>query len=47
MAARDSAYMHVMELTPQGSIYAVITERFIRFPEEQRFSLFKAVEDEK
>ena len=46
LAARDPEYYPVMELKPQGSIYAVVTERFIRFPEEKRFSLSTAMVDE-
>jgi O-antigen ligase len=46
MAARDTSYMTVMELTPQGSIYAVVTERYIKFPEERRFSIFQPVQDD-
>ena len=46
MAARDTSYMKVMELTPQGSIYAVVTERYIKFPEERRFSIFQPVQDD-
>ncbi|HEX6125140.1 MAG TPA: O-antigen ligase family protein, partial [Pyrinomonadaceae bacterium] len=46
MAARDESYMHVMELKPESSIYAVVTERYIRHPEEQRFSFVKVVLDE-
>lgn len=46
MAARDRSYMKVMELTPQGSIYAVVTERYIKFPEERRFSGFQPVQDD-
>lgn len=41
LAARDNSYLQVMELHPESSIYAVTTERYIRFPEEQRFSLIK------
>jgi tetratricopeptide (TPR) repeat protein len=41
MAARDKSYMHLMELNPQSSIYAVVTERYLKHPEEQRFSLVK------
>jgi O-antigen ligase len=46
MAARDRSYMNVMDLMPQGSIYAVVTERYIKFPEERRFSGFQPVQDE-
>lgn len=42
MAARDKSYMQVMQLKPESSIYAVVTERYITFPDEQRFSGFKA-----
>jgi Tfp pilus assembly protein PilF len=45
-AARDRSFMKVMELTPQGSIYAVVTERYIKFPEERRFSGFQPVQDD-
>ena len=38
MAVRDPKYSPVMDLRPRSSIYAVVTERFIRYPEEQRFS---------
>ncbi|PYS99574.1 MAG: hypothetical protein DMF63_10830 [Acidobacteria bacterium] len=42
MTARDpSMYSTVMELTPQSSLYASVTERLILHPEEQRFSLVK------
>jgi hypothetical protein len=34
--------MQVMQLKPESSIYAVVTERYIKFPDEQRFSIFKA-----
>lgn len=47
LAARDSAsYSQVMDLKPQSSIYAVVTERLIRYPEEQRFSFAKLPEEE-
>ena len=47
LVARDSdAYSPVMELTPQSSIYAVVTERLIRHPDEQRFSFAKLSEGE-
>jgi Flp pilus assembly protein TadD len=42
LAARDKSYMQVMQLKPESSIYAVVTERYIKFPDEQRFSIFKA-----
>ena len=45
MAARDDSYLQVMQLVPESSIYAVVTERYIKHPEEQRFSLFKAVRE--
>jgi O-antigen ligase/Flp pilus assembly protein TadD len=45
MAARDDSYMQVTQLSPESSVYAVVTERYIRHPDEQRFSLFKAVRD--
>lgn len=41
MAARDKSYMHLMELNPESSIYAVVTERYLKHPEEERFSLVK------
>jgi O-antigen ligase/Flp pilus assembly protein TadD len=41
LAARDKSYMQVMQLKPESSIYAVVTERYIKFPDEQRFSIFK------
>jgi O-antigen ligase/Tfp pilus assembly protein PilF len=46
LSARDKSYMPVMQLTPQASIYAVVTERYIRFPDEQRFSMVKVVLDD-
>jgi O-antigen ligase len=46
MAARDNAYMHIMQLKPESSIFAVVTERYIKFPEEQRFSAGKVLIDE-
>ena len=46
LSARDNSYMPVMQLTPQASIYAVVTERYIRFPDEQRFSMVKVVLDD-
>ena len=33
LAARDPSYLPVEELRPQSGIVAVVTERFIRFPE--------------
>ncbi|HVF31278.1 MAG TPA: O-antigen ligase family protein [Pyrinomonadaceae bacterium] len=46
-AGRDyNSYLHISELLPQSSLYAVVTERYIRFPDEQRFSLFKIVKEE-
>lgn len=33
----------VMDLQPQSGIFAVLSERLIKHPEEQRFSLFRAV----
>jgi O-antigen ligase len=38
LAARDSDYVHVMQLTPSSSMYAVVAERLIRHPEERKFS---------
>jgi O-antigen ligase len=45
-AALDKSLMQIMELTPQSSIYAVVTERYIKFPEEQRFSVVKVLAPE-
>ncbi|MEP6705065.1 MAG: hypothetical protein ABJB34_09705, partial [Acidobacteriota bacterium] len=36
LAARDNSYMFVMELSPESSMYAVVSERYIMFPDEQR-----------
>ena len=41
MAARDARYLPVMDLTPKAAIYAVVTERFIKHPEEEKFSSLK------
>jgi O-antigen ligase len=41
MAARDKDYMQVMQLMPTGSVYAVVAERYLKHPEEQRFSMLK------
>jgi len=39
LVVRDpGGYFPVMELRPESSVYAVVAERFIRFPEEKRFS---------
>jgi hypothetical protein len=38
--------MQVMQLKPESSIYAVVTERYIKFPEEQKFSGFQATSKE-
>ena len=47
MSGRDyKSYMHISELMPQSSLYAVVTERYIKFPEERRFSMLKVVQDE-
>ena len=47
MAARDKNYMQVMQLMPTGSVYAVVAERYLRHPEEQRFSMLKvAIKDD-
>jgi O-antigen ligase/Tfp pilus assembly protein PilF len=47
MAARAPAsYLPVMELKPQNAIYAVVTERLILHPDEQRFSFAKLSEEE-
>jgi hypothetical protein len=35
-----------MQLRPESSIFAVVTERYIKFPEEQRFSAGKVLVDE-
>ena len=45
-AVREADYIAVMDLQPQNSIYAVVAERLIRFPEERRFSMF-SVESQK
>lgn len=42
VADRDGL-VSVMDLQPQSGIYAVLSERLIKYPEEQRFSLFRAV----
>ena len=39
LAINNDRYLTVMELQPQRAIYAVVTERLIRFPEERRFSM--------
>lgn len=44
LAAVDTGYMHVMELHPQASIYAAVTERLLNHPEEQRFSALRMPE---
>jgi hypothetical protein len=41
MAARDDSYIHVMQLVPTNGVYAVVTERYIKHPDEQRFSMLK------
>lgn len=46
LAARDPGYSPVMQLQPQDSIYAVVTERLIKFPDEQRFSFAKPIFEE-
>ena len=46
IAAKDDSYLQVSELHPESSLFAVVTERYIRFPDEQRFSLVKVVIDE-
>ena len=46
LAARDPEYLAVMDLRPQGSIYAVVTERLIRFPEERQYSFASRATDE-
>jgi O-antigen ligase len=38
-AVKEKEFAAVMDLQPQRSIYAAVTERLIRFPEEQKFSL--------
>jgi O-antigen ligase len=38
----NSGILPVMDLTPQSGMYAVMTERLIKHPEEQKFSMFKA-----
>lgn len=45
MAARDKGYLQVSELVPESLVYAVVTERYIKFPDERRFSLIKVVDD--
>jgi tetratricopeptide (TPR) repeat protein len=37
-----SGILNVMDLHPQSAIYAVMSERLIMHPEEQKFSMFKA-----
>ena len=46
-AARDKQYLQVMQLTPTDAIYAAVTERYLKHPDEQRFSMLKVaiVED--
>jgi O-antigen ligase len=46
MAARDAGYSTVMDLQPENSIYAVVTERLIMHPEEQKYSFGKVTTDE-
>ncbi|HUR98781.1 MAG TPA: O-antigen ligase family protein [Pyrinomonadaceae bacterium] len=46
IAARDKAYAPVMDLQPKSSLYAAITDRFIKHPDEQRFSAGKLMADE-
>ncbi|MEQ1765506.1 MAG: O-antigen ligase family protein [Pyrinomonadaceae bacterium] len=41
--ADEYGLVPVMDLKPEKGIFAVLTERLIKFPEEQRFSLFRAV----
>ena len=38
-AVKEKEFATVMDLQPQNSIYAAVTERLIKFPEEQKFSL--------
>jgi O-antigen ligase/Tfp pilus assembly protein PilF len=38
-AARDKSYLQVMELQPKSAVYAITSERIVRFPEERRWSL--------
>ncbi len=45
LAARDKSYMQIMELTPESSIYAVVAERYIKYPEEQKFSLVRVTRE--
>ena len=47
LAARDKSYLQVMQLTPTDAIYAAVTERYLKHPDEQRFSMLKVaiVED--
>jgi Flp pilus assembly protein TadD len=46
MAARDRRYSDVMGLSPRSAIYAVVTERLIRHPEEEKFSFGKLFKEE-
>jgi hypothetical protein len=41
MAATDDNYLQVMELVPTSAMYAVVIERYIKHPDEQRFSMLK------
>ena len=41
-ASEKEGLVPVMELQPANGVYAVLTERLIKFPEEQRFSMFRA-----
>ena len=42
-AADEIGLVPVMDLQPEKGILAVLTERLIKFPDEQQFSLFRAV----
>lgn len=39
--APNSGIVQVMDLAPRSAVYAVMSERLIKHPEEQRFSMFK------
>jgi O-antigen ligase len=45
-AARDGNVFHLMQLTPLNSVYAVVIERYLKFPEEQKYSALKLASDE-
>ena len=39
---QESGILQVMDLVPQSAIYAVMSERLVKHPEEQKFSMFRA-----